>query len=282
MHSSKPTAILDCGGRRLVLDRPRIMGVLNLTPDSFSDGGLWTDPDRALRHAIEMVAQGADIVDVGGESTRPGADPVPAGEELDRVVPLIERIAGETDVPISIDTSKPEVMRAAVAAGAGLINDVFALRHDGALDAAAALAVPVCLMHMQGKPRDMQADPQYADVVEEVREFLGKRAAACEQAGISPDRILIDPGFGFGKSLRHNLALLRGLGALTDLGYPIIAGLSRKSMLGAIIGRETGQRITASVVAALLAVQNGASIVRVHDVAETADALKVLAAFRAV
>lgn len=282
MHSSKPTAILDCGGRRLVLDRPRIMGILNLTPDSFSDGGLWTDPDRALRRAIDMVAQGADIVDIGGESTRPGADPVPARDELDRVVPLIERIAGETDVPISIDTSKPEVMRAAVAAGAGLINDVFALRHDGALDAAASLEVPVCLMHMQGKPRDMQADPQYADVVEEVREFLGERAAACEQAGISPDRILIDPGFGFGKSLQHNLALLRGLGALTDLGYPILAGLSRKSMLGAMTGRETGERITASVVAALLAVQNGASIVRVHDVAETADALKVLAALSGV
>lgn len=254
------------------------MGVLNLTPDSFSDGGLWIDPDRALHHAIGMVEQGADIVDVGGESTRPGATSVPVEEELDRVVPLIERIAGETDAPISIDTSKPEVMREAVAAGAGLVNDVRALRQEGALEAAAGLGVPVCLMHMQGKPRDMQADPRYSDVVTEVRDFLAERASACEKAGIAPGRILIDPGFGFGKSLEHNLALLRGLGVLAELGYPVLAGLSRKSMLGKITGRETGDRIASSVAAALLAVQNGAAIVRVHDVAETADALKVYAA----
>lgn len=278
MPSHDPNRVLDCGGRRLVLDRPRIMGILNLTPDSFSDGGLWTDPERALRHAVRMVAQGADIIDIGGESTRPGADPVPVQEELDRVVPLIERVAGETDAPISVDTSKPGVMRAAVAAGAGLINDVFALRQEGALEAAAALDVPVCLMHMQGQPRDMQANPEYSDVVADVRQFLAERAAACVEAGIAESRMIVDPGFGFGKTLQHNLDLLNRLAAIAELGLPVLAGLSRKSMLGAITGRKTGERIAASVAAALLAVQNGASIVRVHDVAETSDALKLLAA----
>lgn len=280
MNPAAANRVLDCGGRSLLLDRPLVMGVLNLTPDSFSDGGEWTGPDRALSHALDMVALGADLIDVGGESTRPGAADVPPGEELDRVIPLIERLAGETGAPISIDTSKPEVMRAAVAAGAGMINDVYALRREGALEAAAALQVPVCLMHMQGEPRDMQKDPHYSDVVGEVRDFLAGRAQACRDAGIEPDRIVVDPGFGFGKSLAHNLALLRGLPELASLGYPVLVGLSRKSMLGTITGRAAGERVAASVAAALLAVQKGASIVRVHDVAETADALKVFSAFQ--
>lgn len=278
MSPAAPNRVLDCAGRKLPLDRPLIMGVLNLTPDSFSDGGEWTDPDRALQHALDMVAQGADLIDVGGESTRPGAAAVPPGEELDRVIPLIERLATEVLAPISVDTSKPQVMRAAVSAGAGMINDVYALRRDGALEAAAALGVPVCLMHMQGEPRDMQDNPRYEDVVIEARDFLAERAQACRDAGIAADRIVVDPGFGFGKSLGHNLELLRNLRELASLGYPVLVGLSRKSMLAGLTGRKSGDRVAASVAAALLAVQNGASIVRVHDVAETADALKVLVA----
>lgn len=255
------------------------MGILNLTPDSFSDGGLWLNPDVALRHAIGMVADGADIIDIGGESTRPGAAAVTLQEELDRVIPVIERLSGEIDVPISIDTSKPGVMREAVSAGAGMINDVYALRQDGALEAAASLNVPVCLMHMQGEPRDMQKAPAYENVVTEVRDFLEQRARACRDAGIAAESIVIDPGFGFGKTLEHNLELLRGLPTLCEAGYPVLAGISRKSMLGTITGRDADQRVVASVTAAVLAVQGGAAIVRVHDVAETVDALKVLAAF---
>lgn len=254
------------------------MGILNLTPDSFSDGGLWTDPDTALRHALEMISQGADIVDVGGESTRPGADAVPLQEELDRVIPVIERLARETGTPVSVDTSKPEVMREAAAAGARMINDVCALRQEGALETAAQLGLPVCLMHMQGEPRSMQDEPQYADVVAEVGAFLAGRAQACLDAGIPGGDIVVDPGFGFGKTVSHNLELLRGLPRLKRLGYPVLAGLSRKSTLGVITRRGTGDRLAASVAAAVLAVQNGASIVRVHDVGETSDALKVLAA----
>jgi dihydropteroate synthase len=254
------------------------MGILNITPDSFSDGGLWTDPELALRHGLDMVSEGADIIDIGGESTRPGASPVPLQEELDRVIPLIEQLRGETDAPISIDTSKPEVMREAVAAGAGMINDVFALRVDGAIDTAAYLGVPVCLMHMLGDPGTMQERPSYEDVVKDVGDFLLSRAMACQDAGIAASEIVLDPGFGFGKTLEHNLALLRGLPDLVQLGYPILAGLSRKAMLGAVTGRDAGARVAASLAAAILAVQGGASIVRVHDVAETADALKVLAA----
>lgn len=264
----------------MALDRPRIMGILNTTPDSFSDGGEWVNPDRALAHALDMVEQGADIIDIGGESTRPGAAPVSEQEELDRVVPLVERLAGETSTAISVDTSKPGVMRAAVAAGAGMINDVFALQVDGAIDTAAYLGVPVCLMHMQGEPRTMQSEPRYEDVVREVGDFLLARAMACRDAGVAAADIVIDPGFGFGKTLEHNLALLRDLGRFTELGYPVLAGLSRKSMLGTITGREAGDRVAASVAAALLAAHNGASIVRVHDVAETADALKVLTALQ--
>jgi len=278
MNPAEANRVLDCSGLLLPLDRPRIMAVLNVSPDSFSDGGLWTDPERALRHAVDMVNEGADIIDVGGESTRPGAEDVSTEQELHRVIPLIERLAGQIEAPISVDTSKPEVMREAVAAGAGMINDVYALRREGAIEAAASLRVPVCLMHMQGEPRDMQKNPRYSDVVAAVRDFLAGRAQACRDAGIAADRIVVDPGFGFGKSLEHNLDLLRGLPELADLGYPVLAGLSRKSMLGTITGRGPGNRVAASVAAALLAVQKGASIVRVHDVAETADALKVLSA----
>lgn len=260
------------------MNRPLIMGILNLTPDSFSDGGLWLDADVALQHALAMIDDGADIIDIGGESTRPGAADVVVEEELNRVIPLIEKISSNTKATISIDTSKPEVMRAAVAAGAGLINDVYALRREGALETAASLEVPVCLMHMQGQPRDMQNAPAYRDVVGEVRNFLIQRANDCIEAGIPADHIWIDPGFGFGKTLEHNLELLNRLSDLCDSGYPVLAGLSRKSMLGTITGRDASDRACVSAAAALIAVQNGASIVRVHDVAETSDALKLLAA----
>lgn len=254
----------------------RVMGILNTTPDSFSDGGLWADRDRAVEHALAMAEAGADIIDVGGESTRPGARSVGIGEELDRVVPVVEAIAARTTVTVSVDTSKPAVMAAAVAAGAGLINDVFALRQEGALETAAGLGVPVCLMHMQGRPRDMQTDPQYADVVTEVEAFLVDRALACEAAGIDRDRILIDPGFGFGKTLEHNIALFRGLPRLCGGAYSVLVGVSRKSMLGALTGKPVEDRLAASVAAAVLAAGHGAAVLRVHDVAETVDALKVL------
>lgn len=254
------------------------MGVLNVTPNSFSDGGRWTHVGRAVGHALRMIGQGADLVDIGGESTRPGAQAVPVGQELDRVIPVIEGLAGETDALISIDTSKPEVMRAAVGAGAAMINDVWALRRDGAMQAAAELDVAVCLMHMQGEPGTMQAEPHYEDVAAEVRAFLLERAENCRAAGIPQDRIVIDPGFGFGKTLEHNVALFRALPELAGGPYPVLAGLSRKSMLGVITGRGVESRLPASLIAALLAVQSGVAIVRVHDVAETVDALKVLAA----
>lgn len=269
---------LDCRGRPLTLDRPRIMGVLNLTPDSFSELGKPQDLGSALDAALRMVGEGADIIDVGGESTRPGASPVSAQEELDRVVPLIERLAASSPVPISIDTSKPEVMRAAVAAGAGLINDVRALRVEGALEAAAALAVPVCLMHMQGEPANMQEAPHYADVAAEVQRFLADRVFTCELAGIPRARLLVDPGFGFGKSLEHNAALMAALPELARDLPPLVVGVSRKSMIGAITGRSISERTTGSVVAAVLAAQRGARILRVHDVAATRDGLAVLAA----
>lgn len=269
---------LDCRGRPLALDRPRIMGVLNLTPDSFSDGGQRLDADAALSHALRMVEEGADIIDVGGESTRPGAVPISAQEEIDRVLPLIERLAAASPVPISIDTSRPEVMRAAVGAGAGLINDVRALRVDGALDAVASLGVPVCLMHMQGEPQSMQESPQYDDVVAEVQRFLADRVFTCELAGIPRARLLVDPGFGFGKTLEHNAALMGALPGLAKDLPPLVVGVSRKSMIGAITGRELPDRTVGSVVAAVLAAQRGARILRVHDVAATRDGLAVLAA----
>ena len=254
------------------------MGILNVTPDSFSDGGLFNRLDDALRRAEQMVAQGAGILDVGGETTRPGAQAVGEQEEIERVAPVIEAISTRIGIPLSIDTSKPGVMRAAVGAGASLINDVNALRADGAIEAASALGVPVCLMHMQGEPRTMQHAPRYTDVVSEVRDFLVARAAACMAAGVAREDIWIDPGFGFGKTLQHNLQLLRGLPLLAQTGFPVLAGMSRKSMLGAVTGRAVGERLAGSLAVALLALQRGALILRVHDVAETRDVLQVWAA----
>ena len=251
------------------------MGILNVTPDSFSDGGRFLRREDAVRQALAMEAAGAALVDVGGESTRPGAPEVGLDEELARVIPVIEALQEVLEVPISVDTSKPEVMREAVAAGAGMINDVNALRAEGAIEAAAELGVPVCLMHMQGTPRTMQRSPAYDDVVAEVKAFFEARMAACEAAGIPRERLLLDPGFGFGKTLEHNLALLRHLDAFTALDRPLLVGISRKSMLGAITGRETDERLAAGLAAAVLAVERGARLVRVHDVAATVDALKV-------
>ena len=250
------------------------MGILNVTPDSFSDGGRFVDRERALAHARQMVADGADVIDIGGESTRPGAAPVPVDAELERVVPLVEAMAHE-GILVSVDTRKPAVMRAVLAAGAGMINDVRALQAPGAIEAAATGHAAVCLMHMQGDPRTMQAEPRYDDVVTEVRDFLVQRARCCEAAGIARDRIVIDPGFGFGKSVVHNLALLRSLGVFRDTGYAVLAGISRKSTLGGIAGRNIDDRAAASVAAALALVARGAAIVRVHDVRETVDALNV-------
>jgi len=268
--------VLDCNGRPLTLDRPRVVGILNVTPDSFSDGGRYVDLEAAVAHGLAMVEQGADMLDVGGESTRPGAAEVSVEDELARVVPVIEALVARTDKPISIDTSKPEVMRAAVAAGAGMINDVYALRREGALDVAASLGVPVCIMHMQGEPRGMQDDPHYDDVVGEVHRFLTDRLFACELAGIDRRKVLVDPGFGFGKTLEHNLQLLRDLQRFADLGSGVYAGLSRKSMIGAITGHDVpADRAAGSVAAALIAVQQGAKLVRVHDVQATVDALAV-------
>lgn len=272
---------LDCAGRILKLDAPRVMGIVNVTPDSFSDGGAHDSVDAAVAHGLRLVEEGADILDVGGESTRPGAAEVPVEEELRRVIPVIERLARETSLPISVDTSKPEVMRAAVQAGAGMINDVYALRRDGALDAAAAAGVPVVLTHMQGEPRTMQEAPHYDDLLAEVHRFLADRVLACEMAGIGRRRIVIDPGYGFGKTTQHNLLLLRQQSRLLDLGLPLLAGLSRKRSLGEIAGREVGERVFASVAAAVLAAEYGARILRVHDVAATVDALKVWAAVAA-
>ena len=268
---------LALGDHAFTLDRPLIMGILNVTPDSFSDGGRWAAREAAVARAREMVAQGADIVDVGGESTRPGAQEVPVDEELERVVPVVEALRGE-GICVSVDTSKAEVMREAAAAGAGMINDVYALRRPGALEAAAESGAALCLMHMQGEPRTMQAEPRYDRVVDEVEGFLLERAEACRARGVPRDRIVLDPGFGFGKTVAHNLELLRGLPRLARLGYPLLAGLSRKSMLGALTGRAVDDRLAASVTAAVLAVQGGAGIVRVHDVAQTRDALLVLGA----
>lgn len=268
--------VLDCGGRPLVLDRPRVMGIVNVTPDSFSDGGRHADAAAAIAHGLALAAEGADILDVGGESTRPGAAPVPVEEELRRVLPVVEGLAAAVAVPVSIDTSRPEVMRAAVAAGAGMINDVRALRGEGALDAAAALRVPVCLMHMQGDPGSMQDAPHYDDVIAQVHRFLAERVFACEMAGIDRRRLVLDPGFGFGKALEHNLALLAGLDRFADLKLPILAGLSRKRMIGTLTGQEQpAQRLHGSVAAAVLAAERGARILRVHDVAATVQALAV-------
>lgn len=259
----------------LAQKRPLLMGILNTTPDSFSDGGRFDSLNAALMHAREMIAQGADMIDVGGESTRPGAQPVSQDEELARVIPVVSAIRRESDVMISVDTSKPEVMRQAVAAGADMINDVLALQSPGAVEVCAQLKVPVCLMHMQGEPRSMQANPQYADVVAEVKTFLHQRAEICVQAGIARDHIVLDPGFGFGKTLQHNLLLLKHLAVLHDLGYPLLVGTSRKTMIGKILDAEVQDRLYGSLATAVMACERGARILRVHDVKPTADALKV-------
>ncbi|MFT3896637.1 MAG: dihydropteroate synthase [Thermomonas sp.] len=274
---------LDCNGRVLKLDVPRVMGIVNVTPDSFADGGEHATVEAAIAHGLKLAGEGAAILDIGGESTRPGADDVSLEEELRRTIPVIEALAKRISIPISIDTSKPEVMRAAVAAGAGMVNDVYALRRDGALDAAAELGVPVVLMHMQGEPRTMQANPRYDDVVADVHRFLAERIFAAEMAGIAKKNIVVDPGFGFGKNASHNLQLLAQLRRFTELGVPVLAGLSRKKTIGELTGRdEPRERVFGSVAAHLVAAQNGAAILRVHDVAATVDALKVWNAVAAI
>ena len=274
---------LDCAGRILKLDVPRVMGIVNATPDSFADGVEHATVEAAIAHGLKLAGEGADILDIGGESTRPGAGDVSIEAELGRVIPVIEALAKRVPIPISIDTSKPDVMRAAIAAGAGMINDVYALRREGALDAASELGVPVVLMHMQGEPRTMQANPQYDDVVAEVHRFLAERIFAAEMVGIAKKNIVVDPGFGFGKNARHNLQLLAQLRRFTELGVPVLAGLSRKKTIGELTGRnEPRERVFGSVAAHLVAAQNGAAILRVHDVAATVDALKVWNAVAAV
>jgi dihydropteroate synthase len=266
--------MLQLGNFHFDLSRPLVMGIVNVTPDSFSDGGRHWQRDAAIAHAQQLIAEGADMLDIGGESTRPGAQPVSVQEEMDRVLPVIESLRGAS-VPVSIDTCKPQVMQAAIAAGVQMVNDINALQGATAMNVVAAGNVAVCLMHKQGNPQTMQLQPDYQNVVSEVSDFLRDRIAAVEVAGIGRNRIVIDPGFGFGKTLAHNLALLRELATLTELGVPILAGLSRKSMLGALTGQDVGQRLPASIAAALIAVQRGAAIVRVHDVRATVDALKV-------
>ncbi len=264
--------------KSLILDKPKVMGILNVTPDSFSDGGQFAAFENACRHADEMVEQGVDIIDIGGESTRPGAEDVSLEEELSRVIPIIEYIHANHDVWISIDTSKALVMEKAVAAGANLINDVRALQEEGALETAARLNVPVCLMHMQGQPRSMQLSPQYDDIICDISVFFEKRVQACIAAGISKENIILDPGFGFGKTLEHNYELLKRFAEFTSFGLPLLAGLSRKSMFGQLLNKPSDRRMPASLTGAILCMQRGAHIVRVHDVDETIDALKVLQA----
>lgn len=257
------------------------MGILNVTPDSFSDGGLYGRPDAALRHAESMLAAGASLIDVGGESTRPGAPVVSTSEELDRVAPVVEALARELDVIISVDTSTPEVMRETSRLGAGLINDVRALRRPGALEAAAASGLPVCLMHMKGEPGTMQQDPRYLDLLGEVQAFLRERLQACAEVGIGADRVILDPGFGFAKTLQHNLSLFKHMPVLLALGCPLLVGVSRKSMVGQVLQRDVGERLYGSLALAALAVAKGARILRVHDVAETADVIRMIAAVEA-
>lgn len=277
MSSSK---ILQCSNRQLDLGQPQVMGVLNVTPDSFSDGGKFCGSEQAVSHAKKMVESGAAIIDVGGESTRPGAAAVSLQEELDRVLPIVEALSGQVDVIISVDTSTPKVMTESVKLGAGLINDVRALQKDGALQAAALAGVPVCLMHMQGRPETMQNAPQYSNVIEEVVGFFELRIKACVDAGITTKNILLDPGFGFGKKLEHNLQLLKYLKELKDFNVPLLVGMSRKTMIGEILSAPVENRLVGSVAAALIAVTHGADIVRVHDVQETVDALNIWRAMR--
>lgn len=269
---------MNFAGKTLDMAACHVMGVLNVTPDSFSDGGCFNRVDSALARARQMVADGAALIDVGGESTRPGATPVPLQEELDRVCPVVEAIARELDVIVSVDTSAPEVMGATVALGAGLINDVRALQRPGAVAAVAGTEVPVCIMHIQGEPDHMQDNPRYRNVRQEVSAFLSERLRVIEAAGVGRERIILDPGFGFGKTVRHNFELLNALGQLQQLGHPLLVGMSRKSMLGQVTGRDVGERLSASIAAATIAALNGVSIIRAHDVRDTVDAVKVVAA----
>jgi dihydropteroate synthase len=271
--------LLRCGSHTLDLTTPVVMGILNVTPDSFSDGGKFTEHHRAVEHALAMVAAGANLIDVGGESTRPGAAAVDEEEEIRRVVPIVEALSRRApSIPVSVDTSKAAVIRASVQAGAAMINDVRALRDDGALQAVAQSSAAVCLMHMQGEPRTMQSDPRYGDVVAEVRDFLAERIVACEAAGISRDRIVADPGIGFGKRLEHNLKLLAALPELATLRVPLLVGVSRKSMFATLLGRPVEQRMAGGLAVAVTSVLAGARLLRVHDVAETVDAIKVVTA----
>jgi dihydropteroate synthase len=272
---------LNCGPHKLDLKKPIVMGILNVTPDSFSDGGKFNEIAAAIGQAETMVAEGADIIDIGGESTRPGAKAVSVQQEIDRVIPLVEKISRELDVAISVDTNKAQVMTESVSAGAGMINDVMALQNEGALQAAASLdaSVAICLMHMQGQPRTMQQNPQYDDVVKDIFSFLEQRVEDCIEAGISRHQLCIDPGFGFGKTLQHNLSLLQNLQEFTKMELPLLVGISRKSMLGTLLGDvPPEQRIDASIAAAVLAYERGAQILRVHDVKQTVDALKIASA----
>ncbi|MEN5091757.1 dihydropteroate synthase [Pseudomonas protegens] len=278
MTSVPSSTRLPCGNRVLDLARAHVMGILNVTPDSFSDGGRFSQLDVALRHAEAMVAAGATLIDIGGESTRPGARAVSPLEELERVAPVVERIHRELDVVISVDTSTPAVMRETARLGAGLINDVRALRRDGALDAAAATGLPVCLMHMLGEPGDMQDNPHYQNVTQEVGVFLAERMVACAAVGIGAERIVLDPGFGFAKTLQHNLSLFKHMEALHALGRPLLVGVSRKSMVGQTLNRPVAERLHGSLALAALAVTKGAKIIRVHDVAETVDVVRMIAA----
>ncbi|WP_145251236.1 dihydropteroate synthase [Pseudomonas oryzihabitans] len=278
MFNPLPSTRLPCGNRVLVFDAPKVMGILNVTPDSFSDGGRYTAVESALRHAEGMVSAGAAIIDVGGESTRPGAPTVSEAEELDRVVPVIEAIARELDVVISMDTSTPAVMREGARAGAGLINDVRSLRRPGALETAAATDLAICLMHMRGEPGTMQQAPVYADVAGEVGAFLAEQVARCEAVGISRQRLVLDPGYGFAKTLEHNLELFRRQAELLAFGLPLLVGVSRKSMIGAVTGRPVEGRLAGGLALAALALVKGAQILRVHDVAETVDVVKMITA----
>ena len=278
MTSVQSSTRLPCGNRVLDLARTHVMGILNVTPDSFSDGGRFAALDAAVRHAQAMVLAGATLIDVGGESTRPGAPVVSPQEELDRVAPVVERISRELDVIISVDTSAPIVMTEVARLGAGLINDVRSLRREGALQAAAATGLPVCLMHMLGEPGDMQDNPHYDDLVGEVSAFLVDSMARCAIGGIGPERILLDPGFGFAKTLQHNLSLFKHMEALHALGRPLLVGVSRKSMVGQTLNRPVAERLYGSLALAALAMTKGARILRVHDVAETVDVVRMIAA----
>jgi dihydropteroate synthase len=275
---SKWLMIFNCGKFQLDLTTPRVMGIVNVTPDSFSDGGKFSQRDQAIAHALKLAEEGADVLDIGGESTRPNATPVGLQEELNRVIPVIEALSKQVNIPISIDTYKPQVMQAAIAAGASMVNDVRALQEDGALEIVAKSNAGVCLMHMQGTSQTMQQNPQYEDVVNDVKAFLAARLQASIDAGVAKNRILLDPGFGFGKTREHNIRLLQNLENFADLGQPLLVGLSRKSVLGQVTGNDVDARLYASIAASVLSAMKGAKILRVHDVKATVDALKVVAA----